>query len=790
MCRNGIDQLGCGSLECERKGKRVTVSDNVLCDVAVGSLCDDGITTWCIPLTTTESIHRHLICTNKHADKQDCKQCPDAVACAELETSVSCLRRVRWDYGDNTTTLPILRSWVMDGRVDCMGGEDEDPSRWKECRYGNTTVHVTLETECGVRFKCPSNPSVFYDPSELCNGRNKEDCPELESVLCSTTKLKHSLETASENNTDFERYLSRECIGNHSNCDTKTLPPEIYGAKPITIYVLPGAQYNCSTLYGLDYVYAACLGHCGEDNITCPLSTQSIHYRTTCPSLPNRYLGLTTSNTLEFVELVDNGTTPKHREIFVCRNGNWTSHVHVCDLIDDCGDRWDQVCDQHRDCSNYRDECHEGCPSRTDKIVSSTPLAVLGWLIGVPAVVINAVVIFRNIRHLVGCTKHTKINFTITVFITLVGLGDFLVAVYLVALNVDSIAWRDQFCAHRFDWQSSSNCQVLGVISTLGTQLSILSMTVISVYRAIIMRQFNSKKMNRAFFTKIIIGVLVVVIVSTLVAMVPTVGPLIDAYFLNGFYLPSSNFISCPRREADLVGVVREYFNETTGDVGNVKDKIREMFVAPSSQPHLSIELKSLNFYGSSSSCLFKYFVTPEDPQRTYSWVVIVMDCICFVVIATSYISVHTISQESAGRVNARKRWGALQQKITLILLSDLFCWVPFLVACILHYVKVFNLISYYSLFSTVFLPLNSLINPVIYDSFFATLPKKCGSRVRESIRSGNHGDQNSSSVIQSPGVGRKKGGGLQQTITMMTASGKLGTPKDRSRLTMADTSM
>jgi hypothetical protein len=99
----------------------------------------------------------------------------------------------------------------------------------------------------------------------------------------------------------------------------------------------------------------------------------------------------------------------------------------------------------------------------------------------------------------------------------------------------------------------------------------------------------------------------------------------------------------------------------------------------------------------------------------------------------------------------------------------------------------VFNLISYYSLFSTIFLPLNSLINPVIYDSFFATLPKKCGSRVR-SIRSSNHGDQNSSS-IQSPGAGRKKGGGLQQTITM-TASGKLGTPKDRSRLTMADTSM
>ena len=89
------------------------------------------------------------------------------------------------------------------------------------------------------------------------------------------------------------------------------------------------------------------------------------------------------------------------------------------------------------------------------------------------------------------------------------------------------------------------------------------------------------------------------------------------------------------------------------------------------------------------------------------------------VVVALSYLSVHLLSQKSAAKVGVSRRFGALQRKISLIIASDFLCWTPFILICILHYTGKINATPAYSFCSIVILPMNSIINPILYDNFF-----------------------------------------------------------------------
>merc|ERR1712176_489733 len=128
---------------------------------------------------------------------------------------------------------------------------------------------------------------------------------------------------------------------------------------------------------------------------------------------------------------------------------------------------------------------------------------------------------------------------------------------------------------------------------------------------------------------------------------------------------------------------------------------------------------KKIHFYGNAGVCLFKFFVTPADPQRAYTWFIIILNAVCFFIITFSYVILHLIVKKSSQASIKEKRKGkgpdknaALNRKITLMITTDFLCWIPFIVVCTLHYTEVMNATPWYSLFSIVFVPLNSVINP------------------------------------------------------------------------------
>jgi hypothetical protein len=57
----------------------------------------------------------------------------------------------------------------------------------------------------------------------------------------------------------------------------------------------------------------------------------------------------------------------------------------------------------------------------------------------------------------------------------------------------------------------------------------------------------------------------------------------------------------------------------------------------------------------------------------------------------------------------------AMQNTITLIVVTNFLCWVPFIVICAMHNLGRIDATKWYVTFAMFALPLNSVINPLIY---------------------------------------------------------------------------
>ena len=120
-----------------------------------------------------------------------------------------------------------------------------------------------------------------------------------------------------------------------------------------------------------------------------------------------------------------------------------------------------------------------------------------------------------------------------------------------------------------------------------------------------------------------------------------------------------------------------------------------------------------------------------------YSMVILVIDLVCFVFISCSYIYIYMTSMLSArtsgqtSRTSATsKRNRKLQQKVSIIIATDFICWVPFVILCWLHFTGTVNGAPYYPLFSVVILPINSVINPLLYSNVITTNSKDAIKKV------------------------------------------------------------
>ena len=793
-CLDFTDQTNCTDQEriggyCLVNGFVSNVSKYVVCDYKYISkllssgtkLCHDNLEKQCyVPSITDRScrVHKHRMC-NGVPDCIDGSDENDAI-CFHIIRGFSCQR---WFFPNTTIGFPY--KWVMDGTRDCFEGDDENDDFWLICNYKNrseASKRKRKENEgCNNVFMCPLE-TKFVEQEELCDGVESCD-PEMnvETKICRIARDFPSHPTSVSVEDDGLEYCESLSTRGPISCSYKEFEGfwaenQVFGANiPRTGMYFPTAKVECNDIFGEYYVYYSCMGLCLEPEAICPLNDKLLlHDSCDKGQFLDRILTVANRSYITFVR--KKGLDYYHENYFQCENGKCVPRMEVCDLVDNCGDLSDekncanhvvcrdtfnsskkhlisrgQKCDGIYDCFDLSDECNESCGR---EILGSRFLKITCWIMGILA-------FFLNLFSLVNGFNDDKVSnsneaFLTNAFISVIKSGDLLIGMYLLLLSVcDSIIFGKDFCREQASWLTGYACSLLGIISTIGSQLSVFTMTVLSINRAwgILGRKITlPSEASYKTVLKTIFSVSVVVLASVTVAVAPLL-PELEEYFVQGMYYDPNYkvFIGFPNK-ARHINVLKEYFNDSdhaqsiTANMTwwEIGENVDRMFT----DDYGTVNRRTVHFYGNDGICLYKYFVLTDDARRSRQsvegvtditehkgdpivWFMLGMNFFCFVCIAISYAMIYLTTRKSSEQSNScqnpavREKNRELELKVTILVATDFLCWVPFIIISGLHNLKVLDASSWYIALSTLLLPLNSVINPLIYDKYMEAAMKK-----------------------------------------------------------------
>ena len=238
-------------------------------------------------------------------------------------------------------------------------------------------------------------------------------------------------------------------------------------------------------------------------------------------------------------------------------------------------------------------------------------------------------------------------------------VADFLMGVYLLIIAYKDKVWDGVYFKHDISWRASDLCIFAGVISTLSSEVSVLTLTVITIERMVCI--VFSFKFQRWSMKKAAAIMSFVWILGFCISLIPLAN---NAYFY-------------------------DYEN-------------------------------NVHFFGRSAVCLPFQLSSDRPAGWEYSVLVfLVLNAISFFFILLGYVLIYRTVVKAGSSVRSTRvnQDSAIAKRMMFIILTDFFCWFPVIIIGILALTG--NLYDpskqVYAWIAVFVLPINSSINPLLY---------------------------------------------------------------------------
>ncbi|KAJ8034689.1 Relaxin receptor 2 [Holothuria leucospilota] len=309
-------------------------------------------------------------------------------------------------------------------------------------------------------------------------------------------------------------------------------------------------------------------------------------------------------------------------------------------------------------------------------------LRVVLWVVCLSSVVANFAVFISRLKHEIPVMRKlfsSTVSANQNTFLLNLAVADFAMGLYLLAIGLADVIFGNEYFLFALGWRKGIPCKIFGFIVFLSNVVSLLILTLVSIERfLVIVFPFGNIRLGPNLTVKLCIMSWVV---GGIMALTPII---LSEYVPQAFGFSDIclglPFVPIPEMLGNEVSVISDQY-------GYIEDI------------NVNNNFKGLQWV--YSQIIYIYF----------SSACVLVITICYVCIFVSTI----VAKKQSGRGYVDKAEIKLALRLSIIIWTDLICWLPVIITGILSALGTDISVDMYVWLTVLVMPVNSALNPFIY---------------------------------------------------------------------------